>query len=101
MEAEKVMLEGGRAKARPSVRVAGAAKPPRLSYREQREWDEMEARILEAEQRLEDCQRAASEPGVAADHAALTARVAALAAAHAEVDALYARWAELEAKVTV
>jgi ATP-binding cassette subfamily F protein uup len=61
----------------------------------------MEARILDAEQRLEDCQRAASDPTVASDHTALTGRVAALAAAHAEVDALYARWAELEAKLTV
>ena len=60
----------------------------------------MEARILEAEHRLEACQRAAADPSVASDHAALSERVAALAAAHAAVDTLYARWAELEAKVT-
>jgi ubiquinone biosynthesis protein UbiJ len=35
---------------------------------------------------------------VAADHQALAARVEALTAAQAEVDRLYARWAELEAK---
>ena len=33
------------------------------------------------------------------DHQALTERMGALAAAQAEVEALYARWAELEAKV--
>jgi ATP-binding cassette subfamily F protein uup len=78
-----------------------AEKPKRLSYREQREWDEMEARILEAERRLAETSRAASDPAVASAHAALSERVAALAEAQAEVDALYARWAELEAKVTV
>jgi ABC transport system ATP-binding/permease protein len=102
LEQEKAALKvAGRSKVRPPGPTATAEKPRRLSYHEQREWDEMEARIIAAEQRLEDCQRAASDPGVASDHAVLTGRVAALAAAHAEVDALYARWAELEAKVTV
>jgi hypothetical protein len=33
------------------------------------------------------------------DHRALTERLGALSAAQAEVERLYARWAELEAKV--
>ncbi len=73
-------------------------KPRKLGYLEQREWDEMEARILAAEQRLEACREAAADPSVAADHQALAARIEALSAAQAEVDGLYARWAELEAK---
>jgi ATP-binding cassette subfamily F protein uup len=71
-----------------------------LSYREQREWEQMEGRILAAERRLEDCRQAATEPAVASDHMELSERLAELAAVQAEVDSLYARWAELEAKVT-
>ena len=43
-------------------------------------------------------QRAADDPAIASDPAALQERYAALEAARAEVDRLYARWAELEAK---
>jgi ATP-binding cassette subfamily F protein uup len=75
-----------------------AGRPRKLGYLDQREWDEMEGRILEAEKRLEACRQAASDPSVAADHVALAARVDALTTAQAEVDRLYARWAELEAK---
>ena len=77
---------------------APAGRPRKLGYREQREWDEMEARILAAEERLETCREAAADPSVAADHQALAARIEALSAAQAEVDGLYARWAELEGK---
>jgi ATP-binding cassette subfamily F protein uup len=59
----------------------------------------MEAVILEAEAAVEACRRAAEDPGIAADAAALQERYAALEAARAEVDRLYARWAELEEKV--
>jgi ATP-binding cassette subfamily F protein uup len=69
-----------------------------LGYLEQRELDTMEATILEAETAWEACQRAAEDPAIASDPAALQARYAALEAARAEVDRLYARWAELTAK---
>ena len=58
----------------------------------------MESRILEAEARLDKAQAAAADPEVASDHEALQARHAELADAQAEVERLYARWAELEAK---
>jgi len=75
------------------------AKPrKKLGYLEQRELDTMEATILEAETAWEACQRAAEDPAIASDPAALQARYAALEAARAEVDRLYARWAELTAK---
>jgi ATP-binding cassette subfamily F protein uup len=82
------------------ARAAGptAAKPRKLSYREQREWDGIEASILDAEQRLAACREAADDPAIASDHAALAARLAALAEAEAAVDRFYTRWAELEAK---
>jgi ATP-binding cassette subfamily F protein uup len=59
----------------------------------------MEGLILEAERRLEACQEAAHDPAVVSDHQALNDRLRALAAAQAEVDRLYARWAALEAKI--
>ena len=74
------------------------SEPRRLAYREQREWEGMERAILEAERALEACQRAVDDQAVASDAAALQERYAALEAARAEVDRLYARWAELEAK---
>ena len=76
----------------------GRARPRRLGYVEQREWDGMEQAILAAERAVEACRRAADDPAIASDPAALQTRYAALEAAQAEVDRLYARWAELEAK---
>ena len=84
------------AAAKPTGDAGG--KPRKLGYREQREWEGMEARILAAEETLEACRQAAADPSVAADHQALAARIGALSAAQAEVDRLYARWAELETK---
>jgi ATP-binding cassette subfamily F protein uup len=72
-------------------------RPRRLGYREQREWDGMEQAILDAERALEACQREAEDPTIASDSTALQQRYAALEAARADVDRLYARWAELEA----
>jgi ATP-binding cassette subfamily F protein uup len=84
-----------------SVRPAGKAAARRLSYHEQREYEQMEALILEAEAGLEACQQAAADPAVASDHQALAARHKALAAAEVRVAQLYSRWADLEAKTRV
>ena len=74
------------------------AGPPRLGYLEQREWDGMERAILDAERAVDACQSEVDDPAIASDPAALQQRYAALEAARADVDRLYARWAELEAK---
>jgi ATP-binding cassette subfamily F protein uup len=58
----------------------------------------MELAILEAESAVEACRRAADDPAIASDPTALQTRYAALETAQGEVDRLYARWAELEAK---
>ena len=58
----------------------------------------MEQAILDAEGAAEACRREAEDPAIASDPTALQQRYAALEAAHAEVDRLYARWAELGAK---
>ncbi len=73
-------------------------RPRRLGYREQREWDGMEQAILDAEGAVEARQREAEDPAIVSDPTALQQRYAALDAARAEVDRLYARWAELEDK---
>ncbi len=92
----------------PPERATAAEPPPkpapkgikRLSYNEQREWAQMETTILAAERELEACRVAAHDPSIAADAVVLQERYAALQAAQEQVDRLYARWAELEAKQT-
>src|SRR5262245_45543075 len=88
------------APARPSREAPARERPRprRLGYHEQREWEGMEAAILVAEETAEARQRAADDPAIATDAAALHERHTALEAARAEVARLYARWAELEAK---
>jgi ATP-binding cassette subfamily F protein uup len=85
---------------RTTGRVASRPAPAskRLGYHEQREWDGMEQAILEAERLVATCQRAADDPAITSDPTALQERYAALEAARAEVDRLYSRWAELEAR---
>ena len=73
-------------------------KRKKLGYLEQREWDGMEAAIGTAERAVEACRRAAEEPAIASDPKALQESYAALDAARAEVERLYARWADLEAR---
>ncbi|KAB2956558.1 MAG: ABC transporter ATP-binding protein, partial [Thermoanaerobaculia bacterium] len=82
---------------RSAVPAPAAPMRRKPSWREQREWEGMEAAILAAEEELARRRAAAGDPAIASDGAALTERWAALAAAQAEVDRLYARWAELEA----
>ncbi|HEY0158110.1 MAG TPA: ABC-F family ATP-binding cassette domain-containing protein [Thermoanaerobaculia bacterium] len=77
-----------------------ATKAKRLGYLEQREFDAMETTLLAAEEALEEAKRRAEDPAIAADAHALQERYAKLSAAQGEVDRLYARWAELEAKLS-
>ena len=87
----------------PSPAVERAAPAPskqkRLGYLEQREFDAMEATVLAAETSLAEAKARVEDPAVAADAGALQKRYAELNAAQAEVDRLYARWAELEGKM--
>lgn len=83
----------------PALRTAAAAsKPRRLGYLEQREWEGMEARILAAEEELATATSQANDPAVAANANELARRCEAVARAQSEVDRLYERWAELEAR---
>jgi ATP-binding cassette subfamily F protein uup len=82
----------------PPAPIHARPRIKRLGYLDQREWDGMERAILDAETAVEACRRAAEDPDIASDPAALQTRYAALQAARALVDRLYVRWAELEAK---
>ncbi len=100
--------EWHRGQTAPVARAARAAEPaspapapsPRkkLSYRLQREWDGMEARIGEAEAKVAALEAELAHPDVVSNAARLIELSAQLTAARAEVDRLYARWAELEAE---
>jgi ATP-binding cassette subfamily F protein uup len=94
----RTLLPPGRGQGEGSKALPLPARSKKLGYLEQRELDGMEAAILEAETAVQARRAAAEDPGIASDPAALQERYAALDAARAEVDRLYARWAELEAK---
>ncbi len=85
----------------PSAKTAAktaVAKPKKLSYREQQEWDGMEGAILVAEERVATCEAAVAQASAGAEHTALTTACQALEQAQSAVEKLYARWEELEAK---
>ena len=84
--------------ARP-LRSAAQEEAPKkkLAYLEQREWDSMEARILEAERELAARHHELQQAG--ADARRLTESYERVQQAQRVVEDLYARWAELEAKV--
>ncbi|HEY1205599.1 MAG: ABC-F family ATP-binding cassette domain-containing protein [Bryobacteraceae bacterium] len=98
--------EAARSEAPPQM---PAAKEPRLqgapeegprrklAYLDQREWDGMEAKILEAERELAARHRALQE--ATSDARRLTEAYEELQQAQRRVEGLYARWADLEAKL--
>ncbi len=89
---------------KPAVRAAPAESPSaspskkKLSYLEAREWEAMEATILEAESNLEAARAEIQSPEVVNDGGRLRESYAKLQAAEARVAELYERWAELEGK---
>jgi ATP-binding cassette subfamily F protein uup len=80
--------------------AAKSAPKKKLSYHESREWEQMEARILEAEEGLRRAHEEMQNPEGSADARLMTSRYEALQAAQLQVDRLYQRWAELEALLT-
>jgi ATP-binding cassette subfamily F protein uup len=80
-------------RAQAKEKKAGSGK---LSYKLQRELDGMEERILEAESRLEELNARLAAPEIQSDGAALQSLCLTMEEAGREVEALYARWEELE-----
>jgi ATP-binding cassette subfamily F protein uup len=70
----------------------------KLSYMEARDYATIEDRIAEAEATLVSKRAAYEDPSIATDATRLITAQAELEAAQAAVDALYARWHELEEK---
>ncbi len=82
----------------PTRGAAPRARKSGLTYLEKKEWDEMEARILSAEAEAAMLEAELEDPATATDHEKLHATYEAHRAARVQVDALYARWQELDAK---
>ena len=96
-QAKMGQVEAAKAVKQESAPKAVSSKK-KLSYHEAREWEQMEARILEAEQLVEAIRAEMHSPEVVSDGPRLQACYAKLQPAEESVHALYARWAELEAK---
>jgi ABC transport system ATP-binding/permease protein len=96
-EAERAAAVPPASASKPATKTAAPGRPRKLSYKEQRELDSMEDHILEAEERREALAERLADPGLYADGGVDVAGLSAeFEAATARVDALYARWAELE-----
>jgi len=70
----------------------------KLTYLEAREWEQIEDRVSHAEEVLEAKRQQLELPDIVSDPARLTLAAAEIDIAQEEVDRLYARWAELEAR---
>jgi ABC transport system ATP-binding/permease protein len=81
----------------PTPPVAAAKKKP--SYLEAREYESIELRVHEAEQILEQKRAALKDPSLARDGRLIEQAYREVEEAQAAVDAIYARWAELEQKM--
>ena len=77
--------------------AAPAKKKP--SYLEAREYESIEQRVHEAEETLEQKRAALKDPSLAKDGRLLEQAYREVEEAQAAVDAVYARWAELEQKM--
>ena len=91
------VVEGNRPQiSKESATPMGSSKRKGLSYKEQKEWEQIETAILNAEARVAACLAAASDPAIASSAADLQERYSSLHSAQADVERLYTRWAELE-----
>ena len=97
--AEKAAASAATARAASAASAASGGRK-KLGYKEQREYDAIEAALARAEAALAEARAESEHPEHASDHAKLVALLAAVEERQAEVDRLYARWAELEAKLT-
>jgi ATP-binding cassette subfamily F protein uup len=101
-EAEKREAAQEQAGAQSEVTEKPAApKKPRkkLTFAEQREYDGMEARIMEAETEVQRWHQAMEDPGVMADRVKLAEVCEKMHQSQEAVAGLYKRWEELEGKL--
>ena len=79
--------------------ASGFAKK-KLSYLEAREYATLEQRIADAEEQLRTARSAYEDPGISSDAQRLLETQTELECAQQLVDQLYARWEELETKIS-
>ncbi|MGA8152138.1 MAG: ABC-F family ATP-binding cassette domain-containing protein [Terriglobales bacterium] len=102
-QAERKEKEKGKTTGRSIPPLSGSAKPPvqakkKLSYMEAREYGTVEQRIADAERVLQAKRAELEDPAIASDGPRLLAAHAEMETAQRELEALYARWAELAEK---
>jgi ATP-binding cassette subfamily F protein uup len=90
--ASQLLATGSQPSTAPAVRK-------KLSYKESRELETIEQRIADAEKELQARHDSLLDPAVMSDPARLRIISTEMETAQKAIDALYARWAELEAKV--
>jgi ABC transport system ATP-binding/permease protein len=78
--------------------AATSATKKKLSYKETRELETIEQRIADAERELQARHDSLLDPAVMADGVRIREITLEMEAAQMAIDAMYARWAELEAK---
>nr|WP_240195057.1 ABC-F family ATP-binding cassette domain-containing protein [Desulfobulbus rhabdoformis] len=90
--------EAAAAKPAPSAKEKTSTKPKagKLSYLDQREYDQIEEKILGLEERLEKVQQLMADPEVMADAEGLQQHWQEQQELQTEIDRLYDRWDELE-----
>ena len=99
-EAEKVQSAAARAASRPAAKsaISKESGPKKLSYMELRELEQMEGKIMVAEEALHAAQRLMEDPKILSDRAKLHDVCTKVDAAQKQVSALYARWEQLESR---
>ena len=80
-----------------STTAAPTSRPKKLSYKDQRDWDTLEARITETESQLAALEQESQRPEVASDAARVLSLHAQMTTLRETIDHLYTRWATLEA----
>ncbi len=88
------------AKPKSVANVISSSSKKKLSYTEQREFDGLETKIAATESQLEARRAETERPEVVTDHVRIQELYAAIHVLESEVESLYLRWAELEAKQT-
>jgi len=81
-----------------SQRTPEAPKKAKLSYNDQREFDQMEAKIHDLEEKLAILTEESLKPEISSNSSRLNKLSAEMATLQTEIDRLYARWSELEGK---
>ena len=96
----KATSSAGPSQAMGSASTGGeSGRKKKLSYKEQTEFDKMEATILKLEMELAGHEAESQKPEVASHAVKLTELTGKMGTLQSEIERLYARWAELEGKV--